>query len=346
MQKIIFNDGGSLPLPQGVTREWVKAAAENRNEDDKLFPLIQEAFLKKIELGVHVPTYPQFRDMIGQFLDIMKDEKKCYEPYIVKEEHAKILELEIIDEVAKLYREEHGGPSPDIRICVAGPTDLYMQAFGETAFRDVYHYLAMDVDRFIQQAFKTVKHCRIALVALDEPSLGMNNRIQFFDPDIVSALTVASSYARQQGADVEIHLHSPLKYDLVCETPINVIGFEYAATPSYLELLDRNVLEASNTYVRPGVARTDISSLIGIINEEYGVNAWKEPAYMQKIVTEMETPGVIRKRLEKVCAELGDRVKYAGPDCGLAFWPDRELAFKLLENTAQGINAFNNENQA
>ncbi|MDD4497097.1 MAG: methionine synthase [Methanosarcinaceae archaeon] len=344
MQGIIFNDGGSLPLPPGITREWVKAAAETRNEDEKLFPLIREAFWKKIELGVHVPTYPQFRDMIGQFLDIIKDEKKCYEPYIVKEEHAKILELEIIDEVAKLYTEE-SGETLDIRVCVAGPTDLYMQAFGATAFRDVYHYLAMDVDRFIRQAFETVKHCRIALVALDEPSLGMNDRIRFFDPDIVSVLTLASTYARQQGADVEIHLHSPLKYEIVCETPINVIGFEYAATPSYLDLLDKKVLEASDTYVRPGVARTDISNLIGTINEECGVNAWKEPEYMQKIVTGMETPEVIRKRLEKVCAELGDRVKYAGPDCGLAFWPDRELAFKLLENTAKGINAFNKENK-
>lgn len=344
MQGIRFIDGGSLPLPEGITKDWVKAAAENRNEDEKLFPLIREAFWKKIELGVHVPTYPQFRDMIGQFLDIIKDEKNCYEPYVVKEECAKILELEIIDEVAKLYREETG-EILDLRVCVAGPTDLYLQAFGATAFRDIYHYLALDIDRFIRQAFKTVKHGRIALVALDDPSLGMNDRIQFFDPDIVSALTVASTYARQQGADVEIHLHSPLKYEIVCETPINVVGVESAATPSYLDLLDRKVLEASDTFIRLGVARTDVSNLIGTISENYGVNAWKEPAYMQKIITEMETPEVIKKRLEKGCAEFGDRVKYAGPDCGLAFWPDQELAFKLLENTAKGIDAFNGENR-
>jgi len=330
-----------LPLPQGLTRNWVKTAAKERNEDEKLFALIREAFQKKIELGVKVPTYPQFRDMIGQFLEIIQDEKNCSEPYLVKEEQAKILELEIVDEVAKLYREA-SGKTLEIRVCVAGPTDLYLQAFGETAFKDAYHYLALDIDRFIRQAFKTVKHCRIALVALDEPSLGMNDRIQFFDPDIISALSLASTYARRQGADVEIHLHSPLKYEIVCETPINVLGFEYAATPSYLELLDRKVLEASETFVRPGVARTDISGLIGSLNEEYGINAWKEPAYMQKIVKEKETPLVIQKRLEKVCASLGARVKYAGPDCGLAFWPNRELAFKLLENTAKGINAFNN----
>lgn len=343
MQDIIFIDGGSLPTPEGITREWVKTAVENRDEDEKLFSVIREAFRRKIDVGVHVPTYPQFRDMIGQFLDIIKDEKNCYEPYVLKEENAKILELEIIDEVAKQYREETG-ETLEVRVCVAGPTDLYLQAFGETDYADAYHVLALDIEDFIKQAFVAAKNFKIKVIALDEPSLGINDRIQFSDADIVSALTVASAYARKQGADMEIHLHSPLKYKLVCETPINVIGFEYAASPSYLSLLDKQVLEDSNTYIRLGVSRTDISSLIGIVNETYGVNAWKDREYMQKIVTDLETPKVVKKRLETGYSVLGDRIKYASPDCGLAFWPDQELAFKLLENTAKGVNEFNAEN--
>jgi 5-methyltetrahydropteroyltriglutamate--homocysteine methyltransferase len=110
-----------------------------------------------------------------------------------------------------------------------------------------------------------------------------------------------------------------------------------------MDILDRKVLEDSNTYVGVGVARTDIFSLISIVNEKYGVNAWKEKEYMQKIVTELETPDVIKKRLETAYSVLGDRIKYANPDCGLAFWPDQDLAFKLLENTAKGINQFNAE---
>lgn len=342
MQDITFIDGGSLPLPEGITREWVKAATEAQDRDEKLFSLVRDAFQRKISVGVHVPTYPQFRDMIGQFLDIIKDEMNCYEPFMLKEENAKILELEIIDEVAKRHQEETG-ETLEVRVCVAGPTDLYLQAFGATAYKDAYHVLAQDIDLFVRQAFKAAKDFRIAVVGLDEPSLGMNDRIQFFDPDIISALTVASTYARKKGADVEIHLHSPLKYEMICETPINVIGVEYAATPSYLDLFDKKVLEAADAYVRLGVARTDISNLIGTINEEYGVNAWKEKAYMQKIVTDMETPATVKKRLQTAYDVLGDRIKYASPDCGLAFWPDQELAFKLLENTAKGVNAFNAE---
>jgi 5-methyltetrahydropteroyltriglutamate--homocysteine methyltransferase len=224
MREVTFIDGGSLPTPAGISKEWVKAAAENRTEDKNLFSITREAFQRKIDVGVHVPTYPQFRDMIGQFLDIIKEEKNCCEPYVLKEENAKILELEIIEEVAKKYKEETG-KTLEVRVCVAEPTDLYLLAFGETRYIDAYHVLALDIDNFIKQAFKAAKNLKIKVIALDEPSLGINDRIQFSNADIISALTLVSTYARQHGADMEIHLHSPLKNKLVCETPINIIGF-------------------------------------------------------------------------------------------------------------------------
>jgi len=64
---------------------------------------------------------------------------------------------------------------------------------------------------------------------------------------------------------------------------------------------------------------------------------------MQKIVTELETPDFMKKRIEKAYSVLGDRIKYANLDCGLAFWPDQDLAFRLLENTAKGLTQFNAE---
>ncbi len=131
MQDIIFIDGGSLPTPEGFTREWVKAAAENRNEDEKIFSIIKEAFLRKIDVGVHVPTYPQFRDKIGQFLDIIKDVQNCYEPYVLKEDNAKIFELEIIDEVAKQYRKETGKTIGSSSLCCRSHRSLYLRHSGQ-----------------------------------------------------------------------------------------------------------------------------------------------------------------------------------------------------------------------
>jgi 5-methyltetrahydropteroyltriglutamate--homocysteine methyltransferase len=132
--------------------------------------------------------------MIGQFLDIIKDEKNCSEPYVLKEENAKILELEVIDEVAKKYKKETG-KTIEVRVCIAGPTDTYLQAFGATAFVEAYHILAQDIEKFVKQAFKTARNFKIKVIALDEISLGLTDMIQFSDADIASALTIASTYA-------------------------------------------------------------------------------------------------------------------------------------------------------
>ena len=60
MQDITFIEGGSLPTPEGLTREWVKVAAENRVQDEKFFSLVMGTFQRKRDVRVHVPTYPQF----------------------------------------------------------------------------------------------------------------------------------------------------------------------------------------------------------------------------------------------------------------------------------------------
>ncbi|HEY9246151.1 MAG TPA: methonine synthase, partial [Candidatus Methanoperedens sp.] len=58
------------------------------------------------------------------------------------------------------------------------------------------------------------------------------------------------------------------------------------------------------------------------------------------ITGEMETPGIIGKRLGKAYSVFGDRIKYAGPDCGLGSWPTQEMASMLLNNTGKGIKEF------
>jgi 5-methyltetrahydropteroyltriglutamate--homocysteine methyltransferase len=57
------------------------------------------------------------------------------------------------------------------------PNDLYLQAFEATAFVDTYHFLAIDIENFIKQAFKTAKNFKIKVIVLDELSIGINNRI-------------------------------------------------------------------------------------------------------------------------------------------------------------------------
>ncbi|MBN1133424.1 MAG: methionine synthase [Methanosarcinaceae archaeon] len=340
MTGIIFDDIGSYPLPDSVSKEWVNDAFSNRTDDETLFSVINTAFQQKIDAGVHVPTYPQFQDMNQQFLSVINNSECTEEPFEVREDCAQILELQSIEAVASKYRKEHG-EKLDVRVCVTGPLELYLKEFGGTEYTDILNLLAKSVDRFVKNSIKSAKNFNIKTVSIDEPSIGINPQVMFNDYDLVTALTAASESASKYGADVEIHLHSPLYYQLACDTPtINVIGVESAANPSYIDLIDSKVLEDTDSFMRVGVARTDIFNLTAMLNEKYNTNVWKEPKRLLEIVTEMETAKVVTKRLSKIYPIFGERIKYAGPDCGLGAWPSQEIAAKLLNNVAHGIAEF------
>lgn len=335
---ILFDDIGSFPLPKGMNREWVSQAV--KNNDTKLQDMLKNTMQQKIDAGVHIPTYPQFRDMNQMFLEIINDESAQEEPLIVKKERARIMELSALEDVGAHYFKNTGNKL-NIRVCVTGPLELYLNQFGGTAYKDVLNAFATSIDRFIANSIDNAKQFRIATISIDEPSIGINPQVMFNDTDIIEALTIATRTSGLNKIDTEIHLHSPLHYKLICRVPsIGIIGVESAANPSYLDLVDKKDLEDQDKFLRVGVSRTDIFGMAAVLNEKYGMNVWKEPARLEEIVTEMETPGTISKRLHKAYSIFGDRIKYAGPDCGLGSWPSQELAFKLLKNTGIGIKEF------
>ncbi len=335
---ILFDDIGSFPLPKGLNREWVSQAI--KNNDPKLHDLLKTTMQQKIDAGVYIPTYPQFRDMNQMFLEIINDESAQEEPLIVRKEKAKILELSALEDVGAQYFK-NTGKKLNVRVCVTGPLELYLNQFGGTAYKDVLNAFATSIDRFIANSIDNAKQFRIATISIDEPSIGINPQIMFSDNDIIEALTFATKTSGSHKIDTEIHLHSPLHYKLICRVPsIGIIGVESAANPSYLDLVDKKDLEDHDKFLRVGISRTDIFGMAAVLNEKYGTNVWKEPARLEEIVTEMETPGTIAKRLHKAYSIFGDRIKYAGPDCGLGSWPSQELAFKLLKNTGLGIKDF------
>lgn len=335
---ILFDDIGSFPLPKGMNREWIAQAV--KNNDPKLQELLKSTMQQKIEAGVDIPTYPQFRDMNQMFLEIINDESAQEEPLIVKKERARIMELTALEEVGAQYLKRTGHKL-NVRVCVTGPLELYLNQFGGTAYKDVLNAFATSIDRFIANSIDNAKQFRIATISIDEPSIGINPQIMFNDNDIIESLNIATRTSGLNKIDTEIHLHSPLHYKLICRVPsIGIIGVESAANPSYLDLIDKKDLEDHNKYLRVGISRTDIFGMAAVLNEKYGTNVWKEPGRLEEIVTEMETPGIIAKRLHKADSIFGDRIKYAGPDCGLGSWPSQELAFKLLKNTCIGIKEF------
>ncbi|HUI39762.1 MAG TPA: methionine synthase [Methanothrix sp.] len=316
---IFFDDIGSYPLPKGVRLEGLSS--------DQYLRLVRETLDQKISAGVEVATYPQFRDMIRMFLDPIEDPQLSLCPYLIRKEEARILELRAL------------GPREKMRVCVTGPVELYISAFGATAYTDILFNLATSVARFLENAKDSGA---MAVASLDEPSLGISSSIVFEEDDIFRALEIASSPCR--GMDCEVHLHSPLYAEPCAKVAgISIVGVESAAHPDYLRLIDGRILEETDTYLRAGIARTDILAMAARLNEKLGTNLWDNPARLEKEILEMESVQAIKRRLELAHSDFGDRLRAVGPDCGLGSWPSQSMAYKLLRNCAEAVRAFRKE---
>jgi 5-methyltetrahydropteroyltriglutamate--homocysteine methyltransferase len=319
--ELFFDDIGSYPLPSAVRLDSLS--------QEQYLQLVKGALAQKIAAGVEVPTYPQFRDMIKMFMEPIEKAENQESPYFIKKEAAEILEL-------------HAVPlSCQVRVCITGPIELYLYAFGATNYSDILYNLAKSVARFLERALESGK---MSLASLDEPSLGISSAVVFNEEEIQKALEIASRPCR--GMDCEVHLHSPLYAELCAQVPgLSIIGVESAAHPDYLKLIDRKILEDTDTYLRAGIARTDILSMAASLNDRMGINLWEDPAKLELEILAMESPQVIESRLEAAYGAFGKMLKAVGPDCGLGSWPSQSIANKLLSNTAAAIASFRRKNE-
>jgi 5-methyltetrahydropteroyltriglutamate--homocysteine methyltransferase len=131
----------------------------------------------------------------------------------------------------------------------------------------------------------------------------------------------------------QIHLHSPSRLsDLLSVKNIDVLSFEFAATPKNLEVVSKRALEEADKQIRVGVSRTDIDSIMA---ELYEKDVTKPAA--SDIVESEET---IRKRYLAAKAKYGDTMTFTGPDCGLGSWPSQEAAELLLKRTVKAVKNY------
>ncbi|MDH7597800.1 MAG: methionine synthase [Methanothrix sp.] len=318
-----FDDIGSFPHGriEGMRRE-------------EYLSLVRSIMEMKISAGVQVPTYPQLRDMIGMFMDPMRSPETTDGPYLIRRDAAEIMELDALKSIGR-----------NIRVCVTGPLELYVSEFGSTNYEDLLINMAESVSRFIERAIEKARQLGIdvAVISIDEPSLGISSSIVFSEDVIIEALEVAIRGCAGR-VDVQVHLHSPVHAELCARVSgINVIGVESASHPDYLDIIDRKALAENDTFIRAGIARTDILSMVARLNEQLNTNLWEQPDRLEAEILRMESPEVIRRRLERAVRIFGDLVRYAGPDCGLGSWPSQHLAAELLRNCARAIETFRGE---
>jgi 5-methyltetrahydropteroyltriglutamate--homocysteine methyltransferase len=334
----LVDDIGSFPLPAGIkvveyARAYEKAReaiVEGRDPFKDEFTqtnfcrVVLESFKKKISTGLDVVNFPQHYSGIKQVGDAIHEamEKGSF---VVDREKAFLPELYVLNKEAKALSEEFDRKI-ELRVSIFGPIEQYLAEVGATAYPDVIDGFAQTINRFARNSILNNKYIETKVVSIDEPSLGHSS---FTGTAELVRQTLKKAYDFQ-GPIKQIHLHFASGiHDLLGIEGLDVLSFEYAASPKNIEAVPKNILERADKKIRVGIARTDIDTIWAELYEK-GI---KQPSAEQLV----ETADKIKKRYVFAKEKYGEQMTFTGPDCGLGGWPSQESATVLLKRTVDAV---------
>jgi 5-methyltetrahydropteroyltriglutamate--homocysteine methyltransferase len=249
--------------------------------------------------------------------------------FVVDQETAILPEIYVLNQEAKRLSEEYG-KKIQLRVSIFGPIEQYLNEVGATAYPDVLDGFAQTINRFAKNSILNNKYIETKVISIDEPSLGHSSFAG--TPELIQE-TLANAYDFQ-GPIRQIHLHFASGiYDLLAVKGLDVLSFEYAASPKNIDAVPKTMLEKADKQIRVGISRTDIDSIWAELYEK-GIT---QPS-TEQIVEPLET---IRKRYRFAKEKYGERLTFTGPDCGLGSWPSQEAAALLLERTVKAVKTVN-----
>jgi 5-methyltetrahydropteroyltriglutamate--homocysteine methyltransferase len=334
----LVDDIGSFPLPAEVDRETYNKAyqlardAMTNGEDvsgnqfirENFYDVTVNSFKLKIATGLDVVNTPWHYDGVRQVSDAVH---KAMEKgtFVVDEKDAFLPEVRVIEAEAKRLSEEIG-KKISLRACMFGPMELYLQEMGTVAYTDVLEGFAETIRRFAKSSLVNTKYVKTEVISIDEPSFGFMN-INAEKDVLIEVLEKACDF---KGAVRQIHLHSASRMpDVLQVGNIDVVSFEYGASPQNIESVSLKMLDDADKQIRVGVSRTDIGSIMAELNDK-GV---PKPTAEQLV----DSKEVIKKRYLSAKQKYGEHMTFTGPDCGLGGWPSQEAAQLLLKTTVNAI---------
>ncbi len=334
------DDIGSFPLPADVARDSYdrayRLARESLthgnpiDEDDFLvnnfYSVTLESFKKKLDTGLDIVTTPWHYNGLRQVSDVIH---KAMEKgtFVVDEKDAFLPEVLVIKEHAKTLSELYNKKIL-LRVCLFGPMEQYLAEMGTTYYGDVLDGLAETIRRFAKNSIINNKYLETKVVSIDEPSFGISNILT--TPQVVGeVLERAFDF---QGTIKQIHLHSTTGlHDLLNVKNIDVLSFEYAASPLNIQAVSKRALEKSGKQIRVGISRTDIDSICAELSDK-GIS---KPSSEQLV----ESVDTIQRRFKVAKEKYGEAMTFTGPDCGLNSWPNQEVAQTLLQRTVKAVKS-------
>jgi 5-methyltetrahydropteroyltriglutamate--homocysteine methyltransferase len=330
------DDIGSFPLPAGIKRDdYAKAYVQARDmiiqgQDpysdafvEKTFcQTVVDSFRKKLDTGLDVANYPQHFDgmrQVGDSIHAVMEQGS----FIVDNKNAILPEIYVLNHEAKQLSEEYGKKIM-LRVSIFGPIEQYLKEVGATAYPDVLEGFAETINRFAKNCILNSKYIETKVISIDEPSLGHSPFTG--TPELIQeALEKAYDF---QGPTRQIHLHFASGiHDLLSVKGLDVLSFEYAASPKNINSVSKSMLEEADKQIRVGIARTDIDSIWAELYEK----GFTQPTAEQIV----EPLDVIQKRFRFAKEKYGERMTFTGPDCGMGSWPTQEASALLLKRVVE-----------
>jgi 5-methyltetrahydropteroyltriglutamate--homocysteine methyltransferase len=253
--------------------------------------------------------------------------------------------------IEKFSREiyEALGAKLRIKMCITGPYTLsHVFAY---RYPDLFMILSELLRDIVSQSIIKNKYIDTAMVTVDEPAFALSND-SLIDYGSEGRLMLRKAWKDifhtiySSGVDSSIHLHStsdPLFWEiddlLVIDSHVSDSIYSSPRTKEQLERYDK--------FLKVSVSITDYDELIlrrkkskEYPDQDYIADVWRgirsgsinPSVYLEDVDT-------IARRLKKAIDLVGyDRVKYAGPECGLRGFPDYETSIEYLMRVSKAID--------
>ncbi len=355
-------DVGSLPLidDESVFLEGATSSQPPANESVRYFEKeVTGALLDKIEAGIDVPNYPQFRDMNQMFLEMIDGVKKTKGGYMetgilsLMQGKSRIPEISAIEKASREIYEKIG-ETLRLRVCVTGPytiSSLFIYRDSE-----IFTRLSGVISQIIENNVFSGKFGGVVLVAVDEPTFGLLDDLLIDHgsegrENLRKAWESIFQKASSKGVKTCLHLHNTADRLFWEIESLNIVESHVNDSLYYREKT-RELLESTDKFLKASVCITDFDRLIRnrVVADskqelnELSVNqkiaeVWKDITRKKldsKIFLEDEK--TVRKRLIQTIEKFGaERLPYAGPECGLRSFPTYESALECLRRVSKAV---------
>ncbi len=353
-------DVGSLPF-EGKRDRFLQEALSYMAEDKEHEYFVKktvDSFIDKIETGLNIPNYPQFRNMNEMFLEMMDGVEKIKEGYVsigkisLKPGVSEIPEVKAIKEFSSDIYEKTG--FFNVKVCVTGPYTL-SQLF---SYRNpsLIQELGKTLAEISEKNIFKKKYGQVTFFTLDEPTFGLidDPLIDFGAKGrekLKKAWEKIFKNCKDKGVETGIHLHSTSDKLFWEINSLNIVE-SHVEDPLYKSLYTKEQLEKRKKKLKGSICITDFDKLImnklkkekpnlkkTEIMQEVG-NIWNKIRKGEtKPETFLEKEESIKERIKNLTKYFGaEKIPYVGPECGLRSLPTYKCAIQYLRKMNKAVN--------